>query len=286
MAARPTWKGFLKVSLVNIPIKVFPASESSATLSFNQLHSDCRTRIQQKRWCPQCDREVATSEIVKGYEFEKGRWVVLSDEDFAKVRPESTRVIDLVQFTDEGAIDPLYIDRAYYLAPDGKMATESFAVMREGMRGKAGVGKLALYGREYLVAVRPRDRGLVMYTLHQASEVRSMDQIDELQAVPASVKAEQVKLAQQVVATFEGELDLTEYHDEYREGLRRIIDAKVAGEEVVAPEEKAVPKVVDLMEALKRSLDTVSTGKKKAAKVAAMPRRAAAAERQKTRKRA
>jgi DNA end-binding protein Ku len=286
MPARPTWKGFLKVSLVNIPIKVFPASESSATLSFNQLHGDCRTRIQQKRWCPQCNREVANSEIVKGYEFEKGRWVVLSDEDFAKVRPESTRVIDLVQFTDEGAIDPLYIDRAYYLAPDGKMATESFAVMREGMRGKAGVGKLALYGREYLVAVRPRDRGLVMYTLHQASEVRSMDQIDELQAVPASVKPEQVKLAQQVVATFEGELDLTEYHDEYREGLRKIIDAKIAGEEVVAPEEKSVPKVVDLMEALKRSLDTVSAGKKKAAKVAELPRRAAAAERPRTRKRA
>ena len=286
MSARPTWKGFLKVSLVNIPIKVFPAAESSATISFNQLHGECRTRIQQKRWCPQCNREVPASEIVKGYEFEKGRWVVLSDEDFAKVRPESTRVIDLVQFTDEGDIDPLYVDRAYYLAPDGQMATEAFAVMREGMRGKAGVGKLALYGREYIVAVRPQERGLVMYTLHQASEVRSMDQIEELQAVPTSVKPEQVKLAQQVVATFEGELDLAEYHDEYRDALRKIIDAKIAGEEVVAPEEKAVPKVADLMEALKRSLDTVSAGKKKVAKVAEVPKRAAAADRPKTRKRA
>ena len=100
MSARPTWKGFLKVSLVNIPIKVFPAAESSGTLSFNQLHGECRTRIQQKRWCPQCNREVGNSEIVKGYEFEKGRWVVLTDEDFAKVRPESTRVIDLVQFAE------------------------------------------------------------------------------------------------------------------------------------------------------------------------------------------
>src|SRR5512146_3499621 len=98
MAARPTWKGFLKVSLVNIPIKVFPASESAGSISFNQLHAECRTRIQQKRWCPQCNRELANSEIVKGYEFEKGRWVVLTEEDFAKVRPESTRVIDLVQF--------------------------------------------------------------------------------------------------------------------------------------------------------------------------------------------
>ena len=287
MAVRPTWKGFLKVSLVNIPIKVFPAAESSATLSFNQLHGECRTRIQQKRWCPQCNREVANSEIVKGYEFEKGRWVVLTDEDFAKVRPESTRVIDLVQFTDEGSIDPLYVDRAYYLAPDGQMATEAFAVMREGMRGKAGVGKLALYGREYLVAVRPRERGLVMYTLHQASEVRPMEQIDELNSVPDSVKPEQVKLAQQVIATFEGELNLSDYHDEYRDGLRRIIDAKVAGEEVVAPEETPVPKVADLMEALKRSLDAVSTSKKKPAKVTALPKRAAAAaERPRAKKRA
>ncbi len=266
MSARPTWKGFLKISLVSIPIKVFPAAESAGALSFNQLHGECNTRIQQKRWCPTCNREVSNAEIVKGYEFEKGRWVVLTDEDFAKVRPESTRVIDLVQFADEGEIDPLYVDRAYYLAPDGPMATESFAVMREGMRGKAGVGKLALYGREYIVAVRPQDRGLVMYTLHQASEVRGMDQIDELRALPESVKPEQVKLAQQVVTTFEGPLDLSEYHDEYREGLRRIIDAKVAGEEVTAPEERAVPKVADLMEALKRSLDAVSGGKKRAAK--------------------
>src|SRR5512142_2595633 len=201
MAARATWKGYLKISLVNIPVKVFPATESSGTISFNQLHGECRTRIQQKRWCPQCNREVPNSEIVKGYEFEKGRWVVLSEEDIAKVRPESTRVIDLVQFTDERDIDPLYVDRAYYLAPDGPVATEAFAVMREGMRGKAGVGKLALYGREYIVAVRPYDRGLVMYTLHQAAEVRPMEQIDELRDLPANVKPEQVKLAQQVVAT-------------------------------------------------------------------------------------
>ena len=156
MAARATWKGFLKISLVNIPIKVFPATESSGTISFNQLHGECQTRIQQKRWCPHCNREVPNSEIVKGYEFEKGRYVVLSEEDFDKVRPESTRVIDLVQFADDSAIDPMYVDRAYYLAPDGTMAADAFAVMREGMKGKVGIGKLALYGREYLVAVRPQ----------------------------------------------------------------------------------------------------------------------------------
>ena len=269
MPARPTWKGYLKISLVNIPIKVFPATESSGTISFNQLHGECQTRIQQKRWCPHCNREVPHSEIVKGYEFDKGRYVVLSEEDFDKVRPESTRVIDLVQFADDSAIDPMFVDRAYYLAPDGPVAADAFAVMREGMQGKVGVGKPALYGREYLVAVKPQQRGIVMYTLHHAAEIRGIEAVDELNAVPEKVKPEEIKLAKQVIQTFEGPLDLATYKDEYREGLQQIIDAKIAGEEIVAPNIEAPPKVVNLMDALKKSLDAVSTGKKKTAKAAA-----------------
>jgi DNA end-binding protein Ku len=268
MAARATWKGFLKVSLVNIPVKVFPATESSGTISFNQLHGECQTRIRQKRWCEHCNREVPNSEIVKGYEFEKGRYVVLSDEDFDKVRPESTRVIDLVQFADDSSIDPMYVDRAYYLAPDGGIASDAFAVMREGMKGKVGVGKLALYGREYLVAVKPHENGLVMYTLHHAAEIRGIDAVEELGSVPTKVKPEEVKLARQVISTFDAPLNLSDYKDEYREGLQKIIDAKIAGEEIVAPHQEAPQKVVNLMDALKQSLDAVSAGKKKTAKVA------------------
>jgi len=268
MPARPTWKGFLKVSLVNIPVKVFPATESAATISFNQLHAECQTRIQQKRWCGHCEREVPHSEVVKGYEFEKGRYVVVSDEDIQKVRVDSTRVIDLAQFTDDTAIDPIYVDRAYYLAPDGPVASEAFAVMREGMAGKAGIGKVALYGREYLVAVKPQKKGLVMYTLHHDAEIRSIDEVEELNSVPSKVKPEEMKLAKQVVATFESELNLKDYKDEYREGLRKIIDAKIAGEEIVAAEVEDPPKVVDLMEALRKSLNAVSTEKKKPAKAA------------------
>lgn len=266
MAPRPTWKGFLKVSLVNIPVKVFPATESSATLSFNQLHAECQTRIQQKRWCPHCERDVSNTELVKGYEFEKGRWVIVSDEDIQKVRVESTRVINLIQFADASEIDPIYIDRAYYLAPDGPVAADAFAVMREGMAGKAGIGKVALYGREYLVAVKPQKKGLVMYTLHHEAEIRSIDQVEELSSVPAKVRPEEIKLAKQVIATFDAPLDLKHYKDEYSQGLRQIIDAKVAGEEVVAPDAQDPPKVVDLMEALRRSLDAVSAEKKKPAK--------------------
>ena len=269
MAARPTWKGFLKISLVNIPIRVFPATDSAATISFNQLHGECQTRIQQKRWCPKCEREVPLSEVVKGYEFEKGRYVVMDEEDLSKVRPESTRVIDLVQFAPAESIDPIYVERPYYLAPDGQMGQEAFAVIREGMKGMAGIGKLALYGREYLVAVQPKDKGLVMYTMRRSNEVRSMDAIDELANVPAKVKPEEIKLAKQVISNFEGELDLREYKDAYQEELQRIIDAKIAGEEVVAASEEAPPKVVNLMDALRQSLDRVSTSKKKPVKVEA-----------------
>jgi DNA end-binding protein Ku len=267
MPPRPTWKGYLKVSLVNIPVKVYPATESSATISFNQLHVECQTRINQKKWCPKCEREITSAEVVKGYEFEKGRWVVIEDEDIAKVRTESTKVINLLQFASDDQIDPMYVDRAYYLVPDGSMATDAYSVMRDGMTGKVGIGKVAIHGREYLVAVKPHKQGLVMYTLHHAAEIRTIDQIDELREVRGKVNPAEMKLARQVVESFEGELNLADYKDEYQEGLRQIIEAKVAGEEIVAIEEEAPPKVVDLMEALRRSLDQVSSGKKKPAKV-------------------
>lgn len=275
MAARATWKGYLKISLVTIPVRVFPAYDTAATVSFNQLHGECRSRIQQKKWCPKCERELQTSEIVKGYEFDKGRFVVIDEEDLQKVRPESTRVINLVQFADEAALDPIYYERPYYLAPDGDVASEAFAVMREGMAGKTGIGKVALSGREYLVAVRPRERGLVMYTLRSSAEIRSMSHIAELERVPATIKPAEAQLAKQVIDTFMGELDLREYKDEYQAQVRKLIDAKVAGQDYVVPEEEAPAKVVDLMEALRRSLDAVSQGKKKPAD-AELPARKAA----------
>jgi DNA end-binding protein Ku len=211
---------------------------------------------------------VPNTDLVKGYEFEKGKYVVLDEEDLAKVRTESTRVINVVQFTDAKTIDPVYIERPYYLAPDGNVAAEAFAVIREGMAGKAAVGKVALYGREFLVAIMPRENGLVMYTLRHASEVRAMGAIDELKFVPAKIKPDEIKLARQVIGNFETEGDLTQYKDEYQDELRKIIDAKIAGAEVVAPAEEAPPKVVNLMDALRQSLERVSTNKKKAAKIA------------------
>src|SRR6188472_1378848 len=133
MAARPTWKGYIKVSLVTIPVRVYPATESSATISFNQLHNVCQTKIQQKRWCPKCEIELTQADIVKGYEVEKGRWVVVDEEDIAKVKTESTKIINPLPFTAEPSIDQMYADTAYYLAPEGPMAADAHSVMREGM---------------------------------------------------------------------------------------------------------------------------------------------------------
>ena len=275
MAARPTWKGHLKVSLVTVPVRVFPATNTAGAVRFNQLHAECRTRIRQKKWCEDCDREVDKSEIVKGYEFEKGRWVVVDDEDVAKAKPESTRIINLLRFADVESIDPLYVERPYYLAPDGKVAAEAFAVLREALRGKAGIGKLALLGREHLVAVQPRDQGLVMLTLRAASEVRRMSAIEELEDLPETVADAEVQLARQVIGTFAGDFDVSEFTDEYQAELRRIIDAKVAGEEVVETQADSPAKVVNLMEALRKSLDQVGASKKKPARASVKRTRAA-----------
>ena len=268
MAARPTWKGHMKISLVTVPVRVFPATDTAATIRFNQLHGECQTRLQQKRWCSSCEREVDKTEVVKGYEFERGRYVVLDEDDLAKARTESTRIINLERFADMDSIDPIYVDKPYYLAPDGAVASGAFAVIREALRGKAGIGKLALYGREYSVAIQPRENGLVMYTLRRANEVRAMSAIDELDQVPTEPNEAEVALARQVIGNFEGEIDFGEFEDQYQAELRSVIDAKIAGEEFVVQEEESPAKVVDLMAALQKSLDSVSVSKKKPAKSA------------------
>jgi DNA end-binding protein Ku len=273
MAARPIWKGHLRFSLVTIPIRVYPATDRSADIRFNQLHRVCQTRIEYKKWCPNCEREVTNDEIVKGYEFERGRYVELEDQDIEKVRPESTRVVHLSQFADAEAIDPLYYDTPYFLAPDGKVAAESFAVMREALQGKAAIGTVAFHGRERLVAIEPRGAGLVMFTLRRTDELREFGSIDELESVPKKAKAEEVALAKKVMGGFEEKVDLSTYKDTYEEALREMIDQKVAGREIVEPTPaEEPPRVVNLMDALRRSLDQVSAEKKKPAKAGAAKR--------------
>ncbi len=253
------------------PRPVFPRRTRRRPSASTSCTASAGRRIQQKRWCPTCQVEVANTDLVKGYEFEKGKYVVIDEEDMAKVRPESTRVINVVQFADASMIDPVYVERPYYLAPDGNVAAEAFAVMREGMAGKAAVGKLALYGREYLVAIQPRENGLVMYTLAARQRSALDERHRRVEDRAGEMKPDEVKLAKQVIGNFETEGDLTQYKDDYQEELRRIIDAKIEGEEVVAQAEEEPPKVVNLMEALRQSLERVSATKKRTAKIGQEP---------------
>lgn len=259
--ARPTWKGFLKLGLVHLAVRLYSATETTEAISFHQLHGACRTRIQQKRWCATCAREVAYGELAKGVEVEPGRSVVVSEEDLATVTPESTRVIDLAQFTEASAIDPLYLDRAYYLVPEAASAA-GCALVCEGLRGKAGIGRLALYGRESRVAVLARGDGLVLFTLRNGGEVRSREAIDQTPPAPAPTLAE-VKLVQQVIALLKGDVDWADRRDAYQDALQQLVATKVAGGEVVAVTAAAPAPVQDLREALRQSLLEVSARKKK-----------------------
>jgi DNA end-binding protein Ku len=263
MAIRSTWKGSIKLSLIAIPIRVYPATVAS-DVSFRQLHRKCRTPIQLKKWCPTCEEEVNSDDIVKGYESSKGNFVVVEDEEIAKLRPESTHVIDIGQIVDAASIDPIAIERAYYLAPETKAAGAAFAVLRDGFGSRAGVGRLALHGREYLVAVMPRDQALVMYTLRTAREMRKPTAIDELAFADVKVKPEEVKLARQVMQHFDTGADVSELTDHYQEALREMLAAKTPEEVVTIAGEKGAKKrgqVVDLMDALRQSLARVESTK-------------------------
>jgi DNA end-binding protein Ku len=265
VAARPVWKGAIKLSLISIPVRVFPATDSRSDVSFRQLHRKCHTPIQLRKWCPHCEEEVGADDIVKGYESSKGRYVLVSEEDIAKVRPTSTHTIDLSHVLATSEIDPIYIERSYFLAPDNRNAGSPFAVLREALEGQAGVGRLALHGREYLVAVLAREAGLVMYTLRTAGEVRDMADIETLEFAGARTKPDEVRLARQVLQALDHETQLSAFTDHYEEALKAMLTAR-AGSGIETAEGAPGPaprKVVNLMDALRQSLAAVSTPRKK-----------------------
>ena len=245
------------------------SATSSHSLSFNQLHSVCNSRINYTKTCP-IHGPVPAEEIVKGYAYEKDRYVIMEDEDFDKVRLESTKAVNIVRFVDAATIDPIYYDGGYYLEPDGKIAREAYATLCQAMEGKVAIAKVVLRGKEDLVAVRPAGKVLVMCTLHYADEVKSPAELDELKT-NVDVEADAVKLARQLVDGLHGEFQPELYKDEYRDELLKIIEGKVEGREVVVAEEEVEPaKVVNLMDALKKSL-AAGTGRGKAAPAKEVP---------------
>jgi DNA end-binding protein Ku len=258
-SSRATWRGSIRFSLVTIPIRVFPATTTS-DVAFRQLHSVCHTPIQLKKWCPQCEQEVGADELVKGYESAKGQFVVVDEEEIKKARPESTHTVALSYMLDLKAIDPLYVERAYFLAPDNKEAGSAYAVLREGLGDRAGIGHLSLRGREYLVAVVPKDDHLEMYTLRTAGEVRDASDIDELSFAAGKVKPDEIRLARMVLEHLPEAPKLSTFTDRYQETLREMLAAKVPEARVAEPGRAGKrDKVVNLMDALRESLSQVKT---------------------------
>jgi len=250
---RSIWKGAISFGLVTIPVGLYPATESKRP-QFRQLRDSDHSRIRYKRTAESDGEEVPYENIVKGYEFEKGRYVVFSEEELDDVmKGISGGMVNVNSFVDESEIDPIYYERSYYLAPD-EGGQKAFRLLHDTLEesSKIAVGKVVIREKEHLVSVRPYDGAMVMATLFYADEVRSAEDIPEL-PVQAKVHANEKKMALQLVEGMASGFDPAQYQDEYREALQKVITAKVEGEPVAAPERKE-EKVVDLMEALRRSL--------------------------------
>jgi DNA end-binding protein Ku len=257
--ARTMWKGAISFGLVTIPVAVYPATEEK-TLRFNQIHEEDGGRIRMKRTCSVDGEEVPYDEIVKGYEYEKDRYVVLSDEDFDKVPVESSRAIDIVQFVDLDEIDPMLYKKSYYLVPD-ETGAKAYALLREALSqdNKVGIAKVSFRDKEHLAALRFKDESFVLETMYWPDEIRAADfgGVD----VDLKVRAQELEMARQLIENLTAEWNPEEFTDEYREALLRIVEAKISGEEIEVVEAEPTAKVVDLMEALKAS---VAAAKKQA----------------------
>jgi DNA end-binding protein Ku len=265
MATRPTWQGYLRLSLVSCPVALYTATSRTSDVSFHMLHDSTHNRIRMVPTDPETG-PVDRADIVKGYEIEKGRYVVVTNEDIEGVRLETTRTLDIERFVDEDDIDRLYWNDPYFLVPDGDMAVEAFTVIREAMdrSGKVALGRLVMHQRERLMALEPRQRGILTYTLRSNREVRKpqelFDQIPDPKPNP-----QMVEIATRIIDQLEGPFDPAQFTDRYEDALRDLIRRKEKGATVTAPEQPKEAEVIDLMEALKRSLGQSGGERRKAA---------------------
>ncbi|MEW6016656.1 MAG: Ku protein [Pseudomonadota bacterium] len=254
MAARPSWQGYLRLSLVSCPVTLLTATSRAGDVSFNMLHKDTHNRIRMIPTDPETG-PVDRADIVKGFEVEKGRYVVLTQDEINNVKLETTRSLDIERFVDEGEIDRLYWNDPYFLVPDGEMAVEAFTVIREAMAasGKVALGRLVMHQRERLMALEPRDLGILAYTLRSKDEVRSAQ--DAFAAIP-DVKPDKkmVEIAAKIIEQQEGDFDPSQFTDRYEEALRALIADKEEGRTISAPEQPREAEVSDLMEQLRASL--------------------------------
>ncbi len=252
---RTIWNGSVSFGLVNIPVGLALATQRN-DVSFRTLHRECGTPIKQKRWCPVHERDVEADELVKGWEFAKGQFVLVEESDLEAVALQRSQSIEIVRFVELAEVDPVYFDRTYYLAPAGAEAQRRpYVLLLRAMQesGTAAVGKFVLWGKENLCLIRAQGDALALETLFFGEDVRSKAEIEE--AVEATeVKAPELALAGQVISSLAGAWNPDEFGNEYRRDLKAMLEAKLAGEEIAVPEPVAETPVIDLMEALRQSV--------------------------------
>jgi DNA end-binding protein Ku len=259
---RSIWKGHIRFSLVTIPIQIFSAVESKNDVSFNQLHDQDNGRIRYKKECSVCGEEVSYSNIVKGYEYEPDQYVVLKQEDLNGIKLESNRAIEIEAFVQVEEVHPSRFEAVYYVGPNGDIAQETFNLLRVALEksGKAGIGRLILRDREDVVLICPQNKGLIMYKLRYPYEIRNINDVPDLQI--KKIDASQLELANTLIDSLSKSFAEIDFEDRYRDALLELVDDKIKGKETITISEEAEDKpVIDIMDALKRSIEAA---KKKA----------------------
>ena len=278
---RSIWKGAISFGLINIPIKVYTATEDQ-DLHFNYLHAECQTPLQYKRWCARCEREVDRPEMIRGYEYEKGKYVLIKEEDLAGIAVEKNRTIDIIDFVNLADIDPVYFARSYYLAP-AQGGGKAYALLRQAMEktSRIAVARVVLRAKESLAVIRVFEKALMLETIFYPEEIRSTDQITELK-MEIKLQEKETQMAESLISSLSTRFDPHKYTNEYRQALRQMIEARIEGEEVVAPVRPAPGKVVDLMEALRESIRLAEAQRKVEADTAVKEDQSAESTKKKT----
>src|SRR2546422_4171928 len=258
---RSIWKGHIQFSLVTIPIRIYNAVDTEETIRFNQLHKDDNGAVGYEKKCKKCGKTLTTEEIVKGYQFEPEQYVIVSPEDLAKIKLKSTKVIEIAGFIDASEVHPTLYESPYFAGPDGLVGAKTYSLLTQALKasGKVGVGKVVLRDREEVVMIAPLDAGLVLYKLRNPQELRKMDSVPQIEQ--KEVNKDELKLSISLVESMASNLKEMDLSDHYRDALREMIEAKVAGKEVVTVAEEEKP-VVDIMTALKQSIDQAKAKKK------------------------
>jgi DNA end-binding protein Ku len=251
--ATSVWKGYLTFGLISIPIRLFSAARSER-ISLNQLHKVCNSRIRMPLFCPTCQRQVERNEIVKGYEYEKDQYVLFSEEELDKIEPESARAMEILEFVRLEEIDPLYYESSYYVTPEDE-GKKAYTLLMEAMEqtGYAAVAKITMHQREHIVVIRPRANGMTMHTMFYTNEIRQVAEYGQRSAAAEPKEAEK-KLATQLIESLAAKFEPEKYKDRYQESMEAMIAAKQKGQEIAAVAHPKLAPVIDLMDALKKSI--------------------------------